>query len=143
EAAVGELLVPRSLGVRAGLPIFGAVHPVRQQLQPPTGGQMSQPLEMSVARHAAGRLLRNECADGVLVAATDHALELHTPRLDAVARESQLAERDAELGGPAGRVDGRCRVPHGVPGVVGLVDRLDPVFSYAGRIDAERERRAM
>src|SRR5947208_782021 len=56
---------------------------------------------MPVARNATAFLLGDERRHRVFIAASDDALELHAPRLHAVTREAQLAERNAILRGPA------------------------------------------
>src|SRR5207244_8272946 len=98
---------------------------------------------MPVARNATAFLLGDERRHRVFIAASDDALELHAPRLHAVAREAQLAERNAILRGPAAGVHGRRDCPYGIPRVVVLVDGLHFVATHAEWIDVEAERRAM
>ena len=63
---------------------------------------------------------------------------LQAPRLDGVAREAELGERDAEFGRPAQGVDAGRHVPDGVPGRVeiGAVGSV-PVGLHAGRVRGE------
>src|SRR5678815_2397874 len=99
--------------------------------------------DRSIARHATALSLRHERRNGVLVVAPDYPLEQNAPRVIHRRAESQLAEGNAVLGDPACAVARGGDLPHRVPRVVVLVDRLHLIAANAGGIDVESERRSM
>jgi hypothetical protein len=88
---------------------------------------------------------RDEGKHRELVLALDPTLEAHAPHLLSRRREAELGEGDAQLDGPAARVDGRRCLPDRIPGSV-LEIAVAPdedVLSHAGRVHDELERRPM
>ncbi len=74
-----------------------------------------------------------------LVQAAHGAPDLEPPGLHAVARVAELRERNAQLGRPAQRVDGRRGLPHGVPRLVEIrVALVERVALDARRVHLER-----
>src|SRR5439155_3031030 len=91
-----------------------AEHVRRHDAEAPDGDVMQ--LERAGARQAVDvELPWNERPVGVLVLAPDAAPHVQPPRLAIAAGVAQGAERDAEFGVPAERIDGRAHRPVGVP----------------------------
>src|SRR5690606_23215885 len=113
-------------------------HDVGCDLEGPAGADAGDALEPAELRGeaVAGR---HELRPGhALAVALDVPPDAEAERVAGRVRVAELRERDAELGGPAERVDRRGDVPHAVPGPVlhvVVVDRVVPLDAV--RVDGE------
>src|SRR5687768_5563677 len=98
---------------------------------------------MTVLRDPAADRLRDERGDRVFAIPADDALELHAPHLLTGVREAELAEGNAVLRRPTGRIHRGRGFPDRVPRIVVDVDRLDFIMADAGRIHVEPEGRSV
>ena len=111
---------------------------VGHQLEVRRGRRNAQSLEMAEARRPARFVLVPERPIVFLVAPLDEATHLQPPRLHRVAREAELAVRNADLRRPAIGVDLRRRFPDRIPRLSQHdVADADVVRLRAGRIELE------
>src|SRR5690606_18505057 len=115
-------------------------HDVGRDLERAAGADAGDALEPAELRGeaVAGR---DELRPGdALAVALDVAPDAEAERVAGRVRVAELRERDAELGGPAERVDRRGDVPYAVPRRVLLVVVVDRVIAlHAVRVDGELE----
>jgi len=113
--------------------------------EPQRRTDIAQSFDMSEARRVTRFAVWRPRPPHSFVRAKQVSLEVHSPRLRAASRESELRKRNAKLDGPTGAID-LCRgIPNGIPREIGkrqIVGR-DAVALDAGSIDLELKCRAM
>ncbi len=143
EAGGGVHVVLLDEGVRRFRLERALAQHVRQQLELASGAKATQAGQVAECGHAALLRLRREREHRQFLPPIDHPFDLQAPDLLVGRGKTELAERNAHLGGPAVGVDRRRGIPHRVPCQVALAAAGKRVVAaHARRVDLEPGRSA-